>query len=89
MFYYLVSYLDIIRNIFQVSPVDCWDQCYTDGKVLHVGWDGILVAAQGKIRCLPCCSWPCPMCPWLGFRGGSMATKGRNTFPIVPLQGVQ
>lgn len=51
------SYLDIGRNIFQVSPVDCWDQCYTDSEV---DWDGILAAAMGKVRCPPCCSWPCP-----------------------------
>lgn len=41
---YLVSCLGISSKIFQVNPADCWDQCYTDSKVLHVDWDGILDA---------------------------------------------
>lgn len=57
---YLVSCLGISSKIFQVNPADCWDQCYTDSKVLRVDWDGILAATQGKVRCLPCCSGPCP-----------------------------
>lgn len=82
---YLVSCLGISSKIFQVNPADCWDQCYTDSKVLRVDWDGILAATQGKVRCLPCCSGPCPTCPWLGFCGAPEVTKGRNTLPIAPL----